>query len=57
MNPYTVIYTECWTHGCHQNTSVKLKHIQAKDVLDAYSQLEGAAVFVFPGHLTPLGCE
>ena len=57
MNPYTVIYTDGWMSGSHQHVTVKYRHVEAEDVLGAYALLCGPAILVFPGHITPLGCE
>ena len=54
MHRYTVIYTECWTTGSHQQASVRYKHVEAESVQKAYDMLCGAAIYVFPGHIEPL---
>ena len=57
MNPYTVVYTKTWTYGSHQHTSVHYKRVEASDVNAAFDLFEGAAVFVFPGHIVAVGDE
>ena len=54
MEPYTVIYTDSWMSGSHMQTLTKMKCIEAASPEEAYEQFDGAAVFVFAGHLETL---
>lgn len=54
MNKYTVIYTESWMVGNHQATITKMIHVEASSPDEAIKPFDGAAIFVFPGHLTSL---
>lgn len=54
MNPYTVIYVDTELVGSHMHSYTKAKHVEAESPAKAIEPFEGAAQFVFAGHLVSL---
>jgi hypothetical protein len=51
MRKFTVIYVDSFTMGSHQHSVTKMAHIEVETPQEAYDKYEGAAVFIFDGHL------